>query len=252
VYTHLALARFMSGDTVGADAAMEQSVATAALLDFPQGPWSHAYGAWLQSWMLADRGEFDRAADLAADAVHSGTRHGFDSWVMINSTQHAAVETLRALAAPEPDVATLATRGAELGGLAELWRTMELLVLLPYSFTVAGAALTVAGDLDGARHYLEQARALADRTSMRFYEAETMRRAAYLETDPTLRRRALRSALHRAREQSARPFELRIALDLHILEGATADSLVETALYGIDQHASSFDIDAARAIASEV
>ena len=59
VYTHLALARFMVGDTAGADAAMEQSVATAARLDFPQGPWSHAYGTWLQSWMLADRGDFD-------------------------------------------------------------------------------------------------------------------------------------------------------------------------------------------------
>ena len=42
VYTHLALARFMAGDTAGADAAIEQSVATAARLDFPQGPWSHA------------------------------------------------------------------------------------------------------------------------------------------------------------------------------------------------------------------
>ena len=172
---------------------------------------------------------------------------------MVGSTQHAAVETLRALAAPEPDADTLASRGAELASLGELWRAMELLVMLPYYFTVAGAALTAAGDLDGARHHLEQAHALADRTSMRFYDAETMRRTAYLETDPTLRGRALRSALHLAREQRARPFELRIALDLRALEGAAADSLVETAFRGIDQHASSSDIDAARAvIASEV
>ena len=92
IHTHLALARFMCGDTAGADAAMARSAATAAPLDFPQGPWSTAYGTWLRSWMLAERGEFDRAAAGATDLLELSARHGFDSWSMVAATQQAAVD----------------------------------------------------------------------------------------------------------------------------------------------------------------
>ncbi len=250
IHTHLAIAQFMSGDTTAADASMERSNAITDALDFPQGPWSRAYGAWLHSWMLAERGDFDRAEAMAADVVDIAGRAGFDSWMMIGSTQLVAVATLRALSVPdgERDTVALAARGAELGGLADLWQAMELLVLLPYYMTVAGAALAAAGDVDGATARYAQAHTLAGQTGMCFYEAETARREAFLATDSTRVRRGLRSALHLARGQCARPFELRIALDLHSLEGDGAGPLVETALRGIADDASSVDIDAARAV----
>ena len=65
---------------------------------------------------------------------------------------------------------------------------------------------------------------------MRFYDAETMRRIAHLAPDRDQTVSELRAALDLARSQGARPFELRIALDLHELLGGDADPLLEQAM----------------------
>ncbi len=66
----------------------------------------------------------------------------------------------------------------------------------------------------------EESLQLAAETGMRFYDAETLRRLAQLAPD---REEMVAGAARRARpgrSQGARPFELRIAHDLHELEGA--------------------------------
>jgi class 3 adenylate cyclase/tetratricopeptide (TPR) repeat protein len=246
IHTHLALARFMCGDTAGADAAMAHSAATAAPLDFPQGPWSTAYGTWLRSWMLAERGEFDRAAADATDLLELSVRHGFDSWSMIATTQQAAVAIARAVARPHPTGGGAGEHAAVLGGLVAMWQALELLVLLPYYLTVTGAGLAAAGDVDGAQGCYDEALALGDRTGMRFYEAETRRCVAHLATDPAEVAARLLPALELARAQSARPFELRIALDRHDLLGPSAHDELAAAAAGFAPESSSRDLDVAR------
>jgi len=50
---------------------------------------------------------------------------------------------------------------------------------------------------------------------MHFYDAETNRRIAQLESEPAAQIAGLRKALEIARSQGARPFELRISRELH-------------------------------------
>ena len=99
---------------------------------------------------------------------------------------------------------------------------LELRIFLPFYLTTAGALLAAAGDPGGARQRYEESLALAAETGMRFYDAETMRRVAHLARDRDAVVAQLRTALELARSQAARPFELRIALDLHELLGAAA------------------------------
>jgi len=79
--------------------------------------------------------------------------------------------------------------------------------------------LAAAGDGVGARLRYHESLALAAETGMRFYDAETMRRAAQLAPTRGQAVLELRAAFDLARSQRARPFELRIALDLHELAG---------------------------------
>jgi hypothetical protein len=80
--------------------------------------------------------------------------------------------------------------------------------------TTAGALVAAAGDHDRARRHYDDALALAAETGMRFYDAETGRRIAQLESEPDAQVAGLRKALEIARSQGARPFELRISREL--------------------------------------
>ena len=83
---------------------------------------------------------------------------------------------------------------------------------------------------------------------MRFYDAETMRRVAHLAPRP--RRPWSRSCAPRSSSpasQAARPFELRIALDLHDLLGAEARPLLERAIAAFDARDATSELDEARA-----
>jgi hypothetical protein len=57
----------------------------------------------------------------------------------------------------------------------------------------------------------------------------------------------LRGAVDLARTQAARPFELRIALDLHDLLGAEACPLLERAIDAFDGSDATSELDDARA-----
>jgi hypothetical protein len=99
---------------------------------------------------------------------------------------------------------------------------LGLKVLLPFSITTQGALLAAAGDSEGARMRYDESLALAGETGMRFYDAETMRRIAHVVRDRERAVSELHAALELARSQGARPFESRIALDLHELMGSKA------------------------------
>ena len=64
---------------------------------------------------------------------------------------------------------------------------------------------------------------------MRFYDAET-RGGSHTWSPSRSGDLELRAALELARSQRARPFELRIALDLHELVGRAAAPLLEEAM----------------------
>ncbi len=247
MHTHLALARFMSGDTAGADEQLERMAAVAADLEFPQGPWSTAYGTWLASWLKIERGDLDDADAGATDLVGLGHLHGFDSWAVIGMTQQAAVAATRALGESRPEPATVRTHATTLDTMVAMWQMVDLLIFLPYYLTLAGAALAAAGDDAGARDRYGEALALGERTGMRFYAAETTRHLAHLAPDPAEIDRVLRDALDLARAQGARPFELRVALDLHDLNGEAALPLLERAVAGFAPDASSAELETARA-----
>jgi len=168
-------------------------------------------------WM--EQGRFDRAGQALADLHASSARHGFDSWELVAATQDAALDGLRAMRSP-PATDELADHAEVLGAFVELWLALGLKVLLPFSITIRGALLAATGDFDEARARYDESLALAAETGMHFYDAETMRRVAHLAGDRDQTLSGLRDALSLARSQGARPFELRIALDLRELEGA--------------------------------
>lgn len=218
---HLALARFMAADPAGADESLARARAVAAPLDFPQGPWSAAYATWLGSWMWIEAGRLDLADKELADLRDASARHGFDSWELIASTQTEVLEAMRTLQSGTADAAALSAHADALSGHIEVWQMLELHVFLPFYLTTIGALLAAAGDANGAFERYDESLELAQRTGMRFYDAETKRRVAHLAPDQEAVAAALSNALDLARSQAARPFELRIARDLRELRGAT-------------------------------
>jgi hypothetical protein len=120
-------------------------------------------------------------------------------------------------------------------------------VFVPFYLTTTGALLAGAGDAPGARARYEESLELASRTSMCFYDAETRRRLAHLEAEPQAVAANLRGALDLARSQAARPFELRIALDLHTLLGEPARADLQQAVDVFGEGATTTELDEARA-----
>jgi hypothetical protein len=227
---HLAIAQFMAGDVTEADRPLNEAIAAGESMDFPRGPWSANYARWLGSWMWMEEGRFDLAGETLTDLHSSSARHGFDNWEVVAATQDAALDGLRAMRSELSETAALADCAQVLGAFIDLWQMLGLKVLLPFSITTHGALLAAAGDSEGARVCYDESLALAGETGMRFYDAETMRRIAHLAPDRDQAVLGLRAALELARSQRARPFELRIALDLHELVGSEAAPILEEAM----------------------
>jgi class 3 adenylate cyclase/tetratricopeptide (TPR) repeat protein len=228
-HVHLALARFTAGDLAGGEVSIARARAVAASLDFPQGPWSTGYANWLGSWMWIEAGRLDLAGTAIAELQASSDRHGFDTWALMAATQSAVLDGITSLRSGDAGAAELSEHAEAISAYIELWEALELRVFLPFYFTSTGALLAAAGDADGAQKRYEESLELAARTGMHFYDAETMRLLAQLETDRDGVLTALRKALDLARSQAAPPFELRIALDLHALVGEPARRDLEEA-----------------------
>jgi tetratricopeptide (TPR) repeat protein len=247
IHVHLALARFMAADLVGADESLEQARAVAAALDFPQGPWSAAYADWLGSWVWIEEGRLDRA-DSALDHLRSSSaHHGFQNWELIAATQTAVLEAIGPLRSGVSDKAALWEHAQEIIPFIEFWQMIELRVFLPFYLTTIGALLGASDDVDGARASYQESLRLAAETGMRFYDAETMRLMAHLAPNADDRVTELRDALNLAHAQAARPFELRIALDLHDLLHDEACPVLEDALRSFDDDVVTAELETARA-----
>jgi class 3 adenylate cyclase len=247
MHVHLALAQFMAADVAGAGESLARAGLLAAALDFPQGPWSAAYAKWLGSWMWIEAGRLDLAEGAVADLSSLSAQHGFDNWELIRATQAAALEAIAALRSGTWDAPTLAERAGSLKAIIELWQALELRVFLPFYLTTIGALLAASGDLEGAEERYEESLQLAAQTGMRFYDAETARRVAHLAPNPESKIAGLQSALELARSQAARPFELRIALDLHELVGEDARLPLERAMHTFDEDSTTLELEQARA-----
>ena len=244
---HLAIALFMAGNVGEADGPLDEAVSAGESMDFPRGPWSANYARWLGSWMWMEEGRFDRAGEALAALHASSARHGFDNWGLVAATQEAALDGLRGLKSAPPDATAHAEHAEVLGAFIELWQMLGLKVLLPFYMTTHAALLAAAGDGGAAQARYQESLALAADTGMRFYDAETMRRTGHLARDRDLTITELRAALDLTRSQVARPFELRIALDLHELLGDEAMPLLEQAMRPFSGGAWTADLEDARA-----
>jgi class 3 adenylate cyclase/tetratricopeptide (TPR) repeat protein len=247
MHVYLALARFMNADLAGADASLARAVGISEALDFPQGPWSADYAHWLGSWVWIESGRFDQAKTALHEMLSSSELHGFANWQLVGATQAAALEAVAALRSGSSDVGALAERVAALSGFIAFWEATDLRVFLPFYITVCGALLAASGDPDGAHLRYEQSLKLSSETGMRFYDAETLRRAAHLASGPQERIAGLSEALKLARAQGARPFELRIALDLHELQAEGGDAGLQEAMDAFPRDAMTIDLERARA-----
>lgn len=246
MYVHLALARFMTADVTGAGESLDRAGAVAASLDFPQGPWSAAYACWLGSWMWIEAGRLDLAEELLTDLRSSSSRHGFDTWELVATTQSAALEGIRALRSSTPDADALQEHADAVGAYVELWEMVGLRLFLPFYLTTIGALLAEAGDEERAGRRYAESLQLAKRTGMGFYDAETRRRLAHLATNLEEVIAGLRGALDLARAQGARPFELRVALDLHGMLGEAERPLLWRAMHAFGEGATTTELEEAR------
>jgi hypothetical protein len=231
----------------GANESLMRGRAVAESLDFPQGPWSAGYVHWLGSWMWMEAGRLDLADEALADLRVTSARHGFDNWVLIAATQTAVLEAIAPLRSGTSDAVVLAEHAEAISSFIEFWQALGLRLFLPFYLTTIGALLAAAGDVDRARLRYEESLQLAAETGMRFYDAETTRCLAHLAPGREAVVAELRAALDLARTQAARPFELRIALDLHDLLGNDANADLERAMRPFDDGATTTELEAARA-----
>ncbi|MCV7281972.1 AAA family ATPase [Mycolicibacterium flavescens] len=220
-HTYVALTRFVQGDLVGAEAALDHTENRCAELSFPHGPFSLCYGRSLETWIRTEAGQLDRAAELAVELGALGRKYGFDEWVMVAATQQATVAALTALA-EGADAAVLGVHAKTMTAFVEGWRAAELRVFLMCYDAVLARVLHALGRADDARRRIGTALCLAEDTGMHFYDAELLRVRAVVSDTAGTRRTGLREAAERARGQCAHIFEIRIAAEQFALTGGPA------------------------------
>jgi class 3 adenylate cyclase/tetratricopeptide (TPR) repeat protein len=247
MYVHLALARFTTGDLSAAGDSLARGRAVAASRDFPQAQWSEAYANWLGFWIWIEAGRLDLAREATADLGASSARHGFDIWEMIAATHGAVLDGLTVLRSGAGAPASLSEHAEAIAAYIEFLQSFGLRVFVTFYLTTIGVLLAASGDVEAARERFQASLRLAAESRMRFYDAETIRHLAHLAPNRDAMVGELRTALALARAQGARPFELRIALDLHELVGDEARPLLEEAMCPFENGAVTAELEAARA-----
>jgi class 3 adenylate cyclase len=243
IHVHLAIARFMDGDIAGADEQGRLALAMSQDIPFPRGQWTAAYTQWMLAWMYMERGDLDRSFDLIGEVASIGEQHGFDLWSLIAATQHAATTAVRNLR--QSDGGSTAGQ-AMLGSLIDAWHAVEYRNFVMVYMTMLGRLAAKSGDLESARTHYDGSLELARSTGMRFYEAETLRCRAHLADHADEIVHSLSEALDVARRQGARPFELRVALDLYEIRGEAAADELRSAVDGFAADSSYSELDEAR------
>lgn len=229
-HTYVALSRFVQGDLVGAEAALDDTENRCAELTFPHGPFSLCYSRSLETWIRVEAGQFDRADGLAAELAVLGRQHGFDEWVMVAATQQATVAALVALAGGA-DSTALHSHAQTMAAFVEGWRAAELRVFLMCYDAVLARLLHTLGRTDAARQRIDTALQLAEDTGMHFYDAELLRVRAALCDTVEERDAGLRAAAELARRQRAHIFEIRALADLVALDDTARRELSAAVRY---------------------
>lgn len=228
IHTHLALARFVHGDSAGTEDQLAKTERRCENLGFPQGPFSLAYARSMDVLMHCIAGQLERAAQVTAELAEIADRHGFDSWAMMAAAQLATVGVLSSLVGETVDQAELTAHIATMTMFVDAWRALDAMSLITYYDGVLARLLIAAGRLGEARDRLTMALDLAEESGMRFYNAELLRIRAYAAEDDSARRTSLREAVEMARQQGALIFELQAASELFELYGerqALADAI---------------------------
>ncbi|WP_428340385.1 ATP-binding protein [Mycobacterium sp.] len=229
-HTHLALARCVHGDFKGAEEQFNDAVRQAVLLDFPQGPYSHAFQRCYEIWVRTEAGQLDRAATLANELHSEARRHGFDYWVAMATAQQATVAALATLSGSEIPPGDLQNHIAILTFIVQSWREAEATLFVTYYDAVLAQLLAAAGKRDDARERLDIALQLGDETGVNFYRAELLRLRARMTDDHDTRDADLHAAIETARAQQAPIFELRSAIDDFELHGERSRNTLSDAM----------------------
>ena len=243
----LATARLLHGDPEGAFPQFRASREVSSTLAFPQGAFTLCGYASFEVWLWCEIGDLDGAAAVVAEIEEVAARHGFDQWAIVALTQREVVEGLRQVArGAEADSAALSRHAATLGAHLQVWKAVDQWAFVTYYTTMQAVFHAAAGERDEARTALEEALSIASWTGMHFYDAETVRHLANLETDADSRAGGLRRARTLAQEQGTAVYELRAARDLHEATGEI-EPLV-AALGRFATNASYPELEAARAL----
>ncbi|MEO6794520.1 MAG: adenylate/guanylate cyclase domain-containing protein [Mycobacterium sp.] len=230
MHLHLAMARFIQGDLGGADAQFTETVRRATAIGFPQGPFSHCYQRFTETFMCLEAGLLGRAGEVTAALRAQAERHGFEYWTMIATTQQGAVTALSALSDASASPADLAPHITTMAAIGNALRTAEVRLFVTFYDGVLARLLTAAGKFDQARECLDCALALADETAVNFYRAELLRLRAHTTADADARDADLRCAIDTAHRQAATVYELRAVMDVVELQGDCARAMLAEAV----------------------
>ncbi len=229
------LAAMHAGDLRTVDALVDNARRLCSALPFPHGPFTFVAFLAMEAWMHTELGEFDDAAHVVDEVVETADRYGFDSWAIVGATQRQVFEGLRILhdgatARQQPALSALA---ATIGNYMAMWKMIDQWVFVTYYTTVQGQLHAAAGEIELARAAFDEARAIARRTGMGFYESETIRHAAHLAPAESEKVAGIRDALGLAQRQGSLLYELHAALDLADL-GSAAELEAVVAKFAAD------------------
>jgi class 3 adenylate cyclase len=247
LYTHLALARYIDGDLAGVAAELDRAERRCAEIPFPKGAFSLAYVRQMEVLIRMEAGQLQRAAEAAVELTTLGEQHGFDSWALVGTAQHATVGALSALA-DNANPAVLEPHIATLTAFVEAWRSLNAISLITFYDAILARLLIANGELPEARERLQIGLELAERTRMHFYDAELLRLRAHTTDDIGAHREDLEAAWELGRRQDAPIFQLRAATDLFRLDGAQARHALLGALSRFPDGSSWSEVAPARAM----
>jgi class 3 adenylate cyclase len=230
IHTHLALARYVHGDLLGAEDEFLEAARRCDAIGLPQGPFSLSYARQMEVLIRIECGDLEHAGAVADSLTSDARKHGLDSWMMLGSAQQAVVAALRAMTRPPDAREPLRGHIATLTGILDGWRSVGAKSMITFYDAVLARLLLAAGHPSDARQRVDAGLALAEETGMHFYDAELLRIRAHTHDDISQRSEGLRAAIELARQQHAILFELRSATDDFELRGEAAREVLRDAV----------------------
>jgi len=187
-----------------AEEAMAHALARAEELHSSTRLFTRAYTCAFAAWYYQLAGMPKRAAEHATRAIEISAEHGFATWLGAGALHLSIAEAT--IGDPERSIPSI-----EWG--LQAWVEAGAELFRPYFLFWLADARRRAADPAGALRAVDEALAAMVAHDERFFEAELLRLRGELTEDP----KVLWDAVHVARGQQARTFELRAASSLHRL-----------------------------------